>query len=107
MTPERVTVLADEVIPVAELSRAEAERRLAAAQADYDAAGKIDVPAEDAAMDRIQSAQAMLEAARRKRPERVARRSVEACPGHRGAGPPGIALDLVRSGRPGFRVMIC
>ena len=57
-------MLADEVIPVAELSRAEAERRLAAAQAAYDAADKIDMPAEDAALDRIQSAQAMLDAAR-------------------------------------------
>jgi F-type H+-transporting ATPase subunit epsilon len=63
VTPERITVLADEVIPVADLSRAEAERRLAAAQAAYDPTTKIDVPAEDAALDRIISAQAMLEAA--------------------------------------------
>ena len=63
VTPERITVLADEVVPVAELSRPEAERRLAAAQASYAAAGKLDVPAEDAALDRIQSAQAMLETA--------------------------------------------
>lgn len=63
VTTQRVTVLADEVIPVAELSVAEAERRVAAAQAEYEAAGKLDVPAEDALMDRIRSASAMLEAA--------------------------------------------
>ena len=63
VTPERVTVLADEATPVAELSRAEGERRLAAAQAEYDATNKADVPALDAAMDRAQSARAMIEAA--------------------------------------------
>jgi len=63
VTPERVTVLADEATPVAALSRAEGERRLAAAQADYDAADKMDVPALDATMDRMQSARAMIEAA--------------------------------------------
>ncbi len=63
VTPQRVTLLADEAIPLAEVSRGEAERRLAAAQAAYDTAGKLDVPEEDAAIARIQSAQAMLEAA--------------------------------------------
>ena len=63
VTPERITVLADEVIPVAELSRAVAERRLAEAKAAYEVAGKVDVPTEDAALDRILSAEAMLEAA--------------------------------------------
>ncbi|HEX3346847.1 MAG TPA: ATP synthase F1 subunit epsilon [Acetobacteraceae bacterium] len=62
ITPERVTVLADEAIPVGELSRAEGERRLQAAQAEYDAADKMDVPALDAAMDRMQAARAMVEA---------------------------------------------
>lgn len=62
VTPTRVTVLADEATPVAGLSRAEGERRLAAAQAEYDAASKTDVPALDAAMDRMQSARAMIEA---------------------------------------------
>jgi len=33
VTPERCTVLADEVVPVAQLSRAEGERRLAEAEA--------------------------------------------------------------------------
>jgi F-type H+-transporting ATPase subunit epsilon len=63
VTPERVTVLADEATPVEQLSRAEAERRIAAAEAAYEAADTSDVAIEDAAMDRIQSARAMLEAA--------------------------------------------
>jgi F-type H+-transporting ATPase subunit epsilon len=63
VTPERVTVLATEATPVAELSRAEGEKRLAAAQADYSGIDKMDVPALDAAMDRMQSARAMVEAA--------------------------------------------
>lgn len=63
ITPTRVTVLADEATPVAEVSRAEGERRLAAAEAEYAAADKMDVPLLDAAMDRMQSARAMIEAA--------------------------------------------
>jgi F-type H+-transporting ATPase subunit epsilon len=63
VTPERVTVLADEATPVVALSRSEGEKRLAAAQAEYDAADKMDVTALDAAMDRLQSARAMIEAA--------------------------------------------
>jgi F-type H+-transporting ATPase subunit epsilon len=63
ITPERCTVLADEAIPTAELSRAEGERRLSEAESAYQAADKMDVPALDAAMDRIQSARAMVEAA--------------------------------------------
>jgi F-type H+-transporting ATPase subunit epsilon len=63
ITPERCTVLANEAIPVAELSRAEGERRLAAAEAAYDAADKSDPAVEDALLDRIQSARAMVETA--------------------------------------------
>ena len=63
ITPARVTVLADEATPVAELSRSEGERRLAAAQTEYDTTDKMDVPALDAAMDRMQAARAMVEAA--------------------------------------------
>jgi F-type H+-transporting ATPase subunit epsilon len=63
VTPERVTVLATEATPVAELSRAEGEKRLAAAEGDYGSADKMDVAALDAAMDRMQSARAMIEAA--------------------------------------------
>lgn len=63
VTPERVTVLADEATPVAAVSRAEGEKRLAAAQAEYDRADKMDIAAIDAAMSRLQSARAMIEAA--------------------------------------------
>jgi len=63
VTADRVTVLADEAFPLTELSRGEAERRLAAAQAEYDAADKMDMVALNAAMDRMQSARAMLAAA--------------------------------------------
>ena len=70
VTPERVTILATEAIPVATVSLAEGDRRLAAAEAEYaaavaayDAAGKTDIAGLDAAMDRIQSARAMVESA--------------------------------------------
>ena len=63
ITPERCTVLATEALPLAEVSKAEAERRLAAAEEAYVAADKQDIPAVDAATDRIQSARAMLELA--------------------------------------------
>jgi F-type H+-transporting ATPase subunit epsilon len=63
ITPERCTVLASEVIPIQELSKAEAERRLATAEEAYAAADKTDMEAVDLAMDRIQSARAMLELA--------------------------------------------
>ncbi len=63
ITPERVTVLATEATPLAELSRAEGQRRLSAAEADYAAIDPMDVPALDAAQDRMQSARAMVEVA--------------------------------------------
>lgn len=61
VTPERCTVLANEVLPVAELSRTEGERRLTEAEAAYEAADKGDPAVEDALLDRIQSARAMVE----------------------------------------------
>jgi len=63
VTPERVTVLADETFALSELTRAEGERRLAAAQMEYDAVDKNDVPAIEAAMDRMLSARAMIQTA--------------------------------------------
>ena len=63
ITPTRVTVLADEAMVPAAVSRAEGERRLAAAQAAYDRADKTDMPALDAAMAQLQSARAMIAAA--------------------------------------------
>ena len=62
VTPERCTVLADEAIPVAEVSRAQAETRLQEAQAEVAAAG-TDVAAYDLAAAKVQSARAMLAAA--------------------------------------------
>ena len=63
VTPERCTVLANKAIPLAEVNKADAERRLAEAEAAYVAADKRDPAVEDAAMDVIQSARAMVEAA--------------------------------------------
>ena len=62
ITPTRVTVLATEATPVGELSRAEGQSRLNAAEADYAAASKTDMPALDVAMERMQAARAMIEA---------------------------------------------
>ncbi|HET6306546.1 MAG TPA: ATP synthase F1 subunit epsilon [Rhodopila sp.] len=63
VTPERCTVLANQAVPLAELNKAEAEKRLAEAEAAYEAADKRDVAVEDAAQDAVQSARAMVEAA--------------------------------------------
>ena len=63
VTPERCTVLANKAIPLAEVNKAEAERRLAEAEAAYEAADKRDIAVEDAALDVVQSARAMVEAA--------------------------------------------
>ena len=62
VTPERCTVLANQAVPVASLVRAEAEHRLAEAEAAYEATDKTDMAAEEAAQDRVQSARAMVEA---------------------------------------------
>ena len=63
ITPERCTVLADEATPVSEVSRATAEARLAAAQSELAEVDRMNVPAIDAAMSRVQSAEAMIAAA--------------------------------------------
>ena len=62
VTPERCTVLANEVMPAGELSRAEGERRLAEAEAALAACDAADVMAEELALERAQSAQALIEA---------------------------------------------
>ena len=62
VTPERCTVLASEAVQVAELSQTEAERRLADAEAAYQEGDKSTVEAEDALLDRVQAARAMVEA---------------------------------------------
>jgi F-type H+-transporting ATPase subunit epsilon len=63
VTPTRVTVLANDATPVAQVSRAAADQLLATAEADYLTIDRMDVPALDAAMGRIQSARAMTQAA--------------------------------------------
>ncbi len=63
ITPERCTVLADEAIPVSEVSRRVADARLAEADAVYAAADKTDIPALDAVMGRQRAARAMVAAA--------------------------------------------
>ena len=63
VTTTRVTILATEAIPAESLVRGEGERRLAAAEAEYAAADKTDINALDTAMDHMQSARAMVEAA--------------------------------------------
>ncbi|HET6183325.1 MAG TPA: ATP synthase F1 subunit epsilon [Acetobacteraceae bacterium] len=62
VTPERCTVLATEATEVSELKRSDAERRLAEAQAAYEAVDKNDTEAEELAQERLLSAQAMIEA---------------------------------------------
>lgn len=62
ITPDRCTVLADEAEPVAELTRDGAATQFREAQAGYDAADKMDMPALDRALEQLQAAQARLEA---------------------------------------------
>ena len=62
VTPERCTVLATEAVPVAELSRADAERRLSEAEAAYEAGDKSSTAVE-AAQEAMLSARAMMDAA--------------------------------------------
>jgi F-type H+-transporting ATPase subunit epsilon len=62
VTPERCTVLANEILIPADLSREEGERRLAEAEAHYATIEASDVVAEELALERIQSARALVEA---------------------------------------------
>ena len=64
VSAERVTVLADEATPLSELSRATAEQRVKDAEAAMAAVAGSDPEAKrDAALTRLLSARAMLEAA--------------------------------------------
>ena len=62
VTPERCTVLANEVMPAGELSREEGERRLAEAEATLAQIDAVDIVAEELALERAQSARALIEA---------------------------------------------
>ena len=63
VTPDRCTVLADEAVPVAEVSRSVAQQRLSEAQQAMAGVDRMDVSAIDAGMSRVQSAEAMVAAA--------------------------------------------
>src|SRR5690349_12208988 len=64
VSPERVTVLADEATPLANVSRAEAERRVAEAEAALREVTNEDPETKrDAALERLLSARAMLDVA--------------------------------------------
>jgi F-type H+-transporting ATPase subunit epsilon len=63
VTPERCTVLAVEATPVAQLSRATAEQRVRDAEEGYAAAANETPEKRDAAMARLLSARAMVQAA--------------------------------------------
>ena len=60
---DRVTILADEATPVATLSKSDAERRLAEAEAAFASAANETPEKREAAMARVLSARAMVEAA--------------------------------------------
>ena len=55
-------MLASEVLAAVDLSREEGERRLAEADANYATVEASDVVAEELALERIQSARALIEA---------------------------------------------
>jgi F-type H+-transporting ATPase subunit epsilon len=63
VTSERCTVLANEVMPIAEARKEEGERRLAAAEAEYASIDPGDTVAQELALERQQSARALIEAA--------------------------------------------
>ncbi len=63
VTPERCTVLANEALPVAELSKDEGERRLQEAEAEFAQLQGADIEEQFMALDRVHAARAMIEAA--------------------------------------------
>jgi F-type H+-transporting ATPase subunit epsilon len=63
ITPERCTVLADEVQMPVEISKSASEQRLVAAEAAWQAVDKMDVAARDSALAALQIARAMIAAA--------------------------------------------
>ena len=64
VAPDRCTILADEVTPLASLSRGEAERRLTEAEAAYADVGAEETPEKrEAAMNRVLAMRAMRDAA--------------------------------------------
>jgi F-type H+-transporting ATPase subunit epsilon len=62
VTPERCTVLAGEAMPVNELDRTEAEKRLRDAEEAHAQVDGDDLVQEELALERVHSARAMMEA---------------------------------------------
>ena len=62
VTPERCTVLAGEAMPVNELDRTEAEKRLRDAEEAHAQVDGDDLVQEELALERVHSARAMIEA---------------------------------------------
>ncbi|MBY0333988.1 MAG: ATP synthase F1 subunit epsilon [Acetobacteraceae bacterium] len=64
VSPDRCTILADEATPLASLSRGEAERRLAEAEAAFASIGAEDTPERrEAVMNRVLAMRSMRDAA--------------------------------------------
>ena len=63
VSPERCTVLAEEAVPVAEIDRAEAEKRLEDAKQALTKTGEVEDGDTDAAERELKTAEAMLAAA--------------------------------------------
>jgi F-type H+-transporting ATPase subunit epsilon len=55
ITPERCTILADSALPVGDMSVADAESNLQAAEQAWNDVDKMDIGARDAVLDRLQS----------------------------------------------------
>ncbi|HEX3991737.1 MAG TPA: ATP synthase F1 subunit epsilon [Acetobacteraceae bacterium] len=62
VTPERCTVLAGEAMPVNEIERSEAEKRLRDAEEAMAQVDEHDAVQEELALERVQSARALIEA---------------------------------------------
>jgi F-type H+-transporting ATPase subunit epsilon len=62
VTPDRCTVLAGEALPVHELSKDDAERRLQEAEAEYEQLQGGDIEEQLLALDRVHAARSMVEA---------------------------------------------
>lgn len=62
VTAERCTVLANEAVPVAEMSKDEAERRLQEAEAEYQQLLGADIEEQLLALDRVHAARSLVEA---------------------------------------------
>ncbi len=63
ITADRCTILADDAVPVSELSASAMNERLAEAERAWAEVDKFDILARDAVLDRLQSARAGIQAA--------------------------------------------